>query len=281
VHDIGSDDKEREQLVRAAYELLRHRLGVPAEPSAVHRSSPPAPIVSREAVAQWTGVDEAEIASFFQDDASLEHEVLSYALDASRSGGTDVQQAGAFRSGFDLAEGHGVRPSDVMMEGPMRSVDELCTSHLFPLYLHLWCRGRLREDVLARVGDAYRQMHRQWVDMPVPFDERLVRYGRKIRPPFDADSVTTLFIALLEGLALRRVADEDAAPLELAGHAVNALFHVVTAPEHDDRTLGDIMDASDREMMAAAHRRGYLSAAATAAAAAQLLLDPEASPATT
>jgi AcrR family transcriptional regulator len=260
------DDDVHDRLVATAYELLCDAW-----------TSGAVAVLGRDAVAKRTGINPGDVARCFPDDAALEHEVLSYALDPARSGATDVQNAGSFRSAFDATELGGIPPSEVMMAGPMQSLDELCGSPLFSLYLNLWVRGRTREDLQARVGDAYRQMHRRWVDMPVPFEERLVRYGRKLRPPFDADNVTTVFVALLEGLALRRVADDEAVPLDLAGHVVNALFQIVTAPEDDDRTLADLAEATDRAMMATAHARGFLGLDAVDVLTARGILDaPEA-----
>ena len=57
--------------------------------------------------------------------------------------------------------------------------------------------------------------------------------------------VATIFTALLEGLAVRRVVQPERVPAELFGDVVLALLPVLLRAEDDDRTLDDLVKEID------------------------------------
>jgi len=114
---------------------------------------------------------------------------------------------------------------EAVREGGNSEFDYLLNDPSFFLQMGLWAAHRGDEQIAKRLKGIYQRVEACWV--PV-FADVLKRQGRKMRPPFTEESLSTTLIALAEGLTLRTKVDPDSVPQFHRGDKEWSLFATLT-----------------------------------------------------
>jgi AcrR family transcriptional regulator len=106
--------------------------------------------------------------------------------------------------------------------------------------------GRQHKAAMANLRRTYAAYDRSGM---TAYEAVLARWGATMRKPFSAQLVAVVLTALVEGLALRSIADPSAVPDDLFGNVVVALIGSIIDPNHNHEHIDDIVRPAADEIM--------------------------------
>jgi AcrR family transcriptional regulator len=224
----GSDASSRSRLLAGAADLHR-ALDLPALLRGLHPG----------ALAQQAGVSRTSFYANWETNDAFWADLVDYVCRAALPPAVDPQHPVALNP-----------PSDIpFMRTAVRQafVRGLQRPEL-PLLMLLWSKAGDR-----RVGDALRRGYDAMLAPLVPrYEQYFKLWGREPRPPLSMRDITTIFVALNDGLAVRHQFDPAGAPPTLFEDAMVALLPAVTR-EARDRGAGPIDRAMAEFLPSRAH----------------------------
>jgi AcrR family transcriptional regulator len=188
----------RSALLEAGAALLRD------EPVGTVLNQIKAPVVARLA-GRTTG---AFYHHWTSQDA-YQRDLLAYVLDPARIPST-TEAAAAIMGGLQ----QGVPAQDLLRSAANALFASVRADPFVPLWFGLWARQGSDAQVHDLLHEHYRAVTRQTRPL---YEALLAAAGRRLRPPFTADTFAVTITAVCQGLALRVAVEPAAVPLDLPG----------------------------------------------------------------
>ena len=188
----------RSALLEAGAALLRD------EPVGTVLNQIKAPVVARLA-GRTTG---AFYHHWTSQDA-YQRDLLAHVLDPARIPST-VEAAAAIMGGLEL----GIPPQELLRSAANALFASVRADPYVPLWNALWARQGQDPEVHALLVENYRTVTRQTFPL---YEALLAAAGRRLRPPFTAETFAVTITAVCQGLALRVAVEPAAVPLDLPG----------------------------------------------------------------
>lgn len=238
----------RELMLRAATELACQRVG-DADEEAIAAAL--AHVRLTEVAAQATRIVRAEtgdhdataittgaIYQVWPTQAEFQADLLFHIAELDAALVPDLDQSAAVVSAGSAA---GRPPGEALVEVIERAFGYTRQNPVFFLFLSFYVRSGS-----PRVRQALRQSYESFVPtVSTVWQLILDAHGRRVREPFTVDQLATAATALIEGFALRWVADPErtADPLGEAGHSllsrtIEVVFDGFTEPVDDNDAKG-------------------------------------------
>jgi AcrR family transcriptional regulator len=210
-------ERTRERMLEAGLLLLRN------EPSELLFKQ-----LAPEAIASRAGVSSGAFYHHFDDLDGFSMSLLGHALEQKPN-----PPFAAAVGGFEKTVAAGGTFLEGLMAGGAATLEYQETNATFALGLMVWARSHRDPQLRACLGRMYSIVQGDMVDY---FGLILGALGRRIRPPYTAEQLAAVFIALYEGLTIRRAIDRDLVPLRLLGELLVPVLHLMTCPIDDEQT---------------------------------------------
>jgi AcrR family transcriptional regulator len=168
---------------------------------------------------RWGNIGDylAELNTYILERKRHEHEYLAVALVA-----------------FERAAATGYAIPQIVLE--VAGADILATSESidFAIQMYLWSLCRRYPSIRALLAEQYAEVDKNWENK---YSVILGLLGLRLRPDVSPADLSALITALAEGLAIRRVVDEDTASAGLLASGVMALLAATVDWDHDSVPL--------------------------------------------
>jgi AcrR family transcriptional regulator len=163
-----------------------------------------APLVARRA-GRTTGA----FYHHWESQEAYHQDLLNYVLDPARIPSTS-EAVTAIAVGLDA----GVSVAELLRLAARANFDSVRADPYVPLWVALWARQGQDERIRHLLLEHYRTVTRQTTPL---YEALFAAMGRRIRPPFTAETFAVTITALVQGLSLRVTIEPDAVPQDLLG----------------------------------------------------------------
>lgn len=177
-------------------------------------------------ISQAAGVTTGAFYHHFGDADGFVGSLLAYALEKKEN-----PPFGAAVAAFGEVLAAGGSFADGLIAGGQSTLAHQETNVTFALELSLWAKSHRDPQVAARLDRMYGVVEQEMANY---FQVLLGSLGRVMRPPYTVEQLARVFVALQEGLTLRRGVDQEAVPLTLLGELLVPIVLFMTSTEDDD-----------------------------------------------
>jgi len=177
-----------------------------------------------QAISVRAGVTTGSFYHHFASQDGFIGSLLEYAL-AKKTNPPFAQAVAVFEERLTA----GATFLDAIMASSARLMEWQQTNPTFPLQMAVWAKSG-RDPTMARRLD---RMYRLVEDETVEYYQAIVNLlGREMRPPFTLRDLATTFIAVFEGLSVRRAVSPAAVPPQRLGALLVPIIGMMTRPTH-------------------------------------------------
>lgn len=210
-------ERTRERLLSAGLEILREE---------------PAELVfdrlDARSVASRSGVTTGAFYHHFDGADGFVEALLQYSLEAEEN-----PPFAAATPVFEQLIGEGSDFAPAMSAAAAQMMRFQDRNHTFTLQMAVWAKRARSVDISKRLRQMYRKVEDETADY---YSGLLAILGREMRPPYEMRDLAGTFIALFEGLSLRRGVDPEATPDHRLGELLPPLILLMTREVGDART---------------------------------------------
>jgi len=183
-----------------------------------------------QAISTRAGVTTGSFYHHFANQDGFIGSLLEYAL-ANKTNPPFAQAVAVFEERLAA----GATFLDAFMASAARLMEWQQTNPTFPLQMAVWAKSG-RDPTMARRLD---RMYRLAEDETVEYYEAIVNLlGREMRPPFTLRDLAGTFIAVFEGLSVRRAVSPSAVPQKRLGALLLPIVSMMTRPNDDPDDVG-------------------------------------------